>query len=548
MVWYLTLEEESYERAREAFTWEIPDDYNIAYDCLRKHECPDQTALLQTTPEGGDDTYTFRDLDTKSNRLANAFKQAKIDRGDRVAVAVSQHVSNPLAHLACWKIGAISVPVSVLLGRDALRYRLEDSDVTAIVADATTDVTDHLGDLREEFPDLDVIEVRGSTIADSQTVTEFVEGHSPVCEIENTTPETPASIMYTSGSTGPAKGVVLPHSVWVGSCPSFCMEHELDVFDSVYWTPAEWAWMGAFGNVVFPAWHYGQSVVASPMGQFDPEAAYGLMETFDVTNAFIPPTALRMMVDVDTPTDRYDLSLEAIGSGGEPLTAELRNWCASALPDTVLNEVYGQTEANVFVATCHQWFDPKPGRMGKPVPGHRVTIVDAETGAEQSAGEPGQIAIHRDGDPMVFQDYWERPEETEEATNDGWLLTGDLGQRDADNQFRFRSRIDDLIITSGYRVGPSEVERAILEHSEVAHVGVVGVPDETRGEIIKAFVERANGNTSEETLREEIRDVVRERLAKYQYPRDIEFVDPLPRTSSGKIRREDLKQNERAED
>lgn len=545
MSWYVTLDGESYEDARAAFSWDLPDTYNLAQDLLRKHERADQVALYQAYPDGRRETYTFDDLDRRSNRLANGLKRMGIERGDRVAVVVPQKPANPLTHLACWKLGAVSLPLSVLFGEQALRHRLEDSGAKALITDES--VTETVATAATDCPDLEhVIEVTEDEPETHNEVTQFssvLDGEPNTFKIADTTAETPAIIMYTSGSTGPPKGALHGHGVWVGHCPAFEMYFERRVHEGVYWTPADWAWIGALGDLLFPAWHYGQPVVGYPMGTFDSETAFSLMAEFDITNAFVPPTAIRMLMGVEHPDEQYDLSLEAICSGGEPLTPEILTWAEEELAGVTVNELYGQTESNLLVTNCQEWFPAQPGSMGKPVPGHEVAIVDAETGEEYPPGEVGEIAVRRD-DPVVFMEYWNEPEKTADATVGEWHLTGDLGSMDESGYIWFKSRNDDLILTSGYRVGPGEVERAILEHDAVEQVGIIGVPDDTRGEIIKAFVQPVSGDGSD-SLREEIRDLVREQLAKYEYPREIEFVESLPQTTTGKIQRRKLRKRER---
>ena len=556
---YLTLDYETYEEARRGFEWDVPDDYNAARDLLQKHDDPKgQVALFQAYPDGRRETYTFRDLDRESSRMANALADAGVEFGDRVAVVVPQKPQNPITHLACWKLGAVSVPLSVLFGEEGLGYRLEHSGAKAVVADAS--VRETLESVREDCPDLEtVVEVDGEAEGEAKgnepddrgevrSFEEFVAGRSAAFDIADTDPETPAIIIYTSGSTGPPKGALHTHKVWLGHCPAFYAYFERDVLDkTVAWTPADWAWIGALGDLVFPAWHYGRPVVGYPMGKFDPEAAFEIMDEFGVTDAFLPPTAVRMMMEVENPTERYDLDVDAICSGGEPLTPEILEWADDELSGVVVNEIYGQTESNLPVVTCQDWFEARPGSMGKPVPGHDVAIVDPETGEALPRGEPGQIAIRRDGNPAQFRGYWNEPEKTERTRVGDWHLTGDLAVQDEDGYVWFKSRDDDLILTAGYRVGPGEVESAILEHPEVEQVGVVGVPDETRGEIIKAFVKPVSNVEESEALRTEIRDLVRDQLAKYEYPREIEFVESLPQTTTGKIQRRELREREQAE-
>ncbi|SEV88696.1 acyl-CoA synthetase [Natrinema salifodinae] len=546
MVWHISVEGDSYDDARTSFSWDVPAGFNAATDLVGKHSDGDRPALYQTYPDGRRETYTFDDLDRRSNAVANALESMGVEYGDRVAVVVPQKPENVLTHLACWKRGAVSLPLSVLFGDDALRYRLRDSEARVAVVDATQWET--IRAVAPDCPALEHVLVVDAEPEDDRigeaTVETFdaaVEGRSTDYEVAETDADTPAIIMYTSGSTGEPKGVLHTHDVWVGHCPAFQMYFERDVRgDSVYWTPADWAWIGALGDLVFPAWHYGRPVVGYPMGSFDPETAFEIVDEFDVTNAFIPPTAIRMLMEVEEPTERYDLSLAAICSGGEPLTGEILEWADEELAGTAINELYGQTEANLLVANCRAWFPAKPGSMGKPVPGHDVAVIDTETGEPVDSGEVGEIAVRRGDDPAIFEEYWNAPEKTAAVTLDEWHLTGDLAERDADGYLWFVSRDDDLIITSGYRVAPREVEEAILEHDAVEQVGVVGVPDETRGEIIRAVVQPVAGEPGSDELRAEIRNLVREKLAEYEYPREIEFVDELPTTTTGKIRRTEL--------
>jgi acetyl-CoA synthetase len=550
MPYHVTLDYDTYERAREEFEWDVPGDYNAAYDLLRKHEDPKgRVALFQAYPDGRRETYTFRDLDVRSNRLAGALRGLGVERGDRVGVVVPQKPANVLTHLACWKLGAVSLPLSVLFGPDALAYRLGDSDAKVAVVDAS--VREAVDAARGELPDLaHVVEVDGEAAGDAHAFAELPVGESREFDIVGTDADTPAVVLYTSGSTGPPKGVLHGHGLWLGHCPAFRMYFERDLEESVLWTPADWAWIGALGDLLFPAWHYGRPVVGYPMGSFDAERAFEVAEEFAVTDAFLPPTAIRMMMEVEDPETRYDLDLKAICSGGEPLTPEILDWAAETLDGVAVNELYGQTEANLLVTNCRDWFDARAGSMGKPVPGHDVAIVDPETGEERPAGEVGEFAVRRGedaaygDDPVIFREYWRLPEETEAASVGPWHLTGDLGSRDEEGYLWFKARDDDVILTAGYRVGPGEVESAILEHPDVEQVGVVGIPDETRGEIIKAFVQPVAGTVGDDALRAEIRDLVRENLAKHEYPREIEFMDELPQTTTGKIQRRKLRGRE----
>jgi acetyl-CoA synthetase len=550
MTYHVSLDGDTHEAARERFSWDLPADYNVAYDLVGKHEDPKgRVGLFQAYPDGRRETYTFHDLDVRSNRLAHALRGLGVERGDRVGVVVPQKPANVLTHLACWKLGAVSLPLSVLFGPDALAYRLGDSGTKVAVVDAA--VREAVDAARGDLPDLEhVVEVDGEAAGDALAFADLPAGEPRTFDAVETDADTPATILYTSGSTGPPKGVLHGHGLWVGHCPAYQMYFERDVETTVAWTPADWAWIGALGDLVFPSWHYGRPVVGYPMGGFDAETAFEILAEFGVTDAFLPPTAIRMMMAVEDPAARYDLDLKAVCSGGEPLTPEILDWAAETLDEVVVNEIYGQTEANLLVTNCRGWFEARPGSMGKPVPGHDVAIVDPETGDELEVDEVGEIAV-RNGvdaaygeDPVVFREYWNQPGKTEAARVDRWHLTGDLGYRDPEGYLWFKARDDDVIITAGYRVGPGEVESAVLGHPAVEQVGVVGVPDETRGEVIKAFVQPVAGVTGDDALREEIRDLVRESLARHEYPREIEFVDELPQTTTGKIQRRTLRERE----
>ncbi|ELY25817.1 AMP-dependent synthetase and ligase [Natrialba magadii ATCC 43099] len=552
---------DDYDRAREEFEWDLPDDFNPAVDFLRKHDDTSRVALRYERPGESDkedgngdsethstedtiETYTFDDLDDRSDRLAAALADLGVEAGDRVGVVVPQKPQNPITHLANWKLGAVSVPLTVLFGRDALQYRLEDSEATAVVVDPSVRGT--IEEIRDECPALEsVIELgtADSVDGDAYAFDELLASHEPGIEVYDATPETPSAIMYTSGSTGPPKGVLHSHALWLGRAAAAYnyFEQGLAEGEATLWTPADWAWGAALGGTLFAAWHHGCTIVGWPREGFDPEAAYDLMERHGVTKAFMPPTALRMLMGVDDPEGQFDLALETFASAGEPLTPEVVDWVQETFANVGINDFYGQTELNLVVGNS-SWFETRPGSMGKPFPGYEVAILDPDSEERVPEGEVGELAVKPDDRRVFFNEYWGFPEKTAaKQTESGWFRTGDLVERDDEGYLWFVSRTDDVILTSGYRVGPMEVEEAILHHDAVEQVGVVGVPDETRGEAIKAFVQPATAVADAAKLREEIRTLVRERLAEYEYPQEIEFVDELPTTTTGKIRRRSLR-------
>jgi len=529
----------SYERAREEFAWDLPASYNPAVDCCRKHDR--EAVALRYDTGSGTDSITFGEIDDRSDRLAAGLAELGVGAGDRVGVVVPQRPANPITHLANWKLGAVSVPLTVLFGPEALRYRLADSAAKAVVADP--EMRETVEEVRDDCPALEhVIEVDSSADGDAHAFDALVGAHGPGIDVYDSTPETESAVLYTSGSTGPPKGVVHSHALWLGRAAAAYNYFDRGLENGTLWTPAEWAWGAALGGTLFAGWHYGSPVVGWPRGSFDAEAAFGCLERHGVTHAFLPPTALRLLMRVDDPAERFDLCVEVFAAAGEPMTPEIVDWVADSFESVAINEFYGQTELNLVVGNS-SWFETRPGSMGKPLPGYEVAVLDPDSHEPLPSGETGELAV-RPGDRRLFFDrYLGLPEETaRKRTDDDWFLTDDLVERDGDGYLWFVSRADDIILTRGYRVGPMEVESAVLEHPDVEQVGVVGIPDETTGEAIKAVVQPTEPPEDPATLREGIRKLVRDELAAYEYPEHIEFVDELPTTSTGKIRRKSLRE------
>jgi len=541
MTWQVMPSSDSLEAAREIFTWDLPETYNPVDDFLRKHD-PNRRAIIYEADDGSVSTHSYAVLDDRSDRLAAGLRGLGIEPGDRVAVVVPQKPANPVTHLAAWKLGAISVPLTVLFGPDALEYRLVDSGANAVVVDSS--VRETIEQIRDSCPELEhVIELGETGTGDAHGFDSLLTAHEPGIKCYESTPETPSAIMYTSGSTGPPKGVLHSHALWLGRAAAAYNYFDQGLDEATLWTPADWAWGAALGGTLFAGFHYGATVVAWPRDGFDPEAVFERMARHDVTHSFMPPTALRMLMGIDDPVDRYDLRLETLAAAGEPLTPEILAWADETFETVSVNEFYGQTELNLVVGNSSTWFPARPESMGQPFPGYEVRIVDPDDPDPTDPlkrGSAGELAV-KPGDRRVFFDeYWGRPEKTAAKKVDGWFLTGDIVRRDKDGYCWFVSRADDVILTSGYRVGPMEVESALLDHPAVEQAGVVGVPDETRGEAIKAFVQLTSGDGSA-SLRAELKQHIRTQLAAYEYPREIEFVDSLPTTTTGKIQRRALR-------
>jgi len=536
---------ENFDALYESFEWEVPDRFNIAtHTCDRWADGSDRTAIYYETEAGETDEYTFRRLHAEANQLANYFRKSGIKVGDRVGVNLPQKPSTALAHLACWKVGAISVPLSVKFGPEALSYRLDDAGAIACVVDDTN--VDTLREVRSDIDSLEtVLTVDTEPSGDEYDLASAIKGESTAFETATTAAEDPAIIIYTSGTTGDPKGVLHAHQFFLGHLPlfisDFCNVAMYD--DDVFWLPSEWSWIAAF-DIVFPAWFYGKPTLAYEADSFNPEAAFNLIDRYDVTVTFIPPTALRMMKDIDAP-EQYDVSsLRVIASGGEALDQDAFEWASNTFGDEIaVHEGYGQTEANMLIANCTALMDYKIGKLGRPGPGHDVAILDPET-AEPTVptGEVGEIGVRYGNDPVCFLEYWNKPDRTEEKVRNGWLLTGDLGHIDEDGYYEFESRKDDVIISAGYRISPEEIEETLADHPAVAQAGVVGVPNKERSEVPKGFVELAAGHEETAELREELQEYVKSQLARYEYPREIAVREALPKTTTGKVKRSALKE------
>jgi acetyl-CoA synthetase len=519
-----------YRELRAAFRWKIPARYNIGIDACDKwaKQDPDRVALLVRTASGIE-PVTYDRLREQSNRLANTLLAHGIKRGDRVAIILPQTPETAVSHIAIYKLGAVAVPLAALFGADALAYRLENSGAAAVVTNYAG--LAKLAELRERLPDLKLVlnidGVGDDALDFHETLTRASDEFTPV----DTSADDPALMVYTSGTTGPPKGALHGHRVLLGHFPGVAFHHEfLPQPGDRMWTPADWAWAGGLLNILLPGLAFGVPVVARKTEKFDPEEAFALMAEAGVRNTFIPPTALRMLRGAGKPKQK--LALRTVASGGESLGAETYEWGRSALGLTI-NEFYGQTECNIVLSACSAIGVSKPGAIGLPVPGHEVAVV-REDGSVCEAGETGQIAIKRP-DPVMFLEYWKRPDATRDKFIGDWMTTGDQGVVDDDGYVRFIGRDDDVITSSGYRIGPSEIEDCLIRHPAVALAAAVGKPDELRTEIVKAFVVLKPGHTASPTLASEIQTFVRKHLSAHEYPREVAFIDEMPMTTTGKV-------------
>ena len=537
-----------YQDTRDRFRWQIPERFNIAVDTVDRHaDGSGRLALTMVDADGGARRYSFDDIKRWSDALANVFSAHAEAQGARVAILLPQSLEAALSHTASYKAGLVALPLFTLFGEDALEFRLADSGATILVTDTAN--WPKIAAIRDRLPAFRMILIVGADPAPHGT-----RGFWPALErsrsdftVRDTMAGDPALLIYTSGTTGQPKGALHAHRVLLGHLPGVEFPHDFPPRPGDhFWTPADWAWIGGLLDVLLPAWHHGLPVLGHRMAKFDPDRAFDLMTAHKVRNVFLPPTALKLMRQAGA---RRHQGLRSLGSGGETLGRELLDWGRETF-GLDIHEFYGQTECNLVVGNNAGQMEIRPGAMGRPIPGHRVAVIDG-AGNRLPAGEVGEIAVAAEaepglGDPVMFLGYWNRKEATEAKFVDGpdgrWLKTGDTGRADRDGYLWFVGRDDDVITSAGYRIGPGEIEDCLMKHPAVAMAAAVGVPDPVRTEIVKACIVLAPGNAPSAELTAEIQAFVRTRLAAHEYPRIVAFLDALPLTATGKIIRRALRE------
>jgi len=511
---------ETYDGMCGSFRWDIPERLNMAAQVCDDWAArdPERVAIIDLTGARRETTYGA--LRRMADGLALDLAARGVQRGDRVGVLRSQDAWCAAAHVAIWKLGAVSIPLFKLFQRDALASRVGDAGARLVVTDpGGVDLLAPLEGVAALVP-----EAGG-----------LPEG---TFEAVETGPETPAVLIYTSGTTGSPKGALHGHRMLLGHLPGVEMSHDfLGQEGDCLWTPADWAWIGGLFDVMMPGLALGVPVVAARLAKFTPDECLRVLREGAVRNVFFPPTALRMLKAADCRLE----GLRSVASGGEPLGAEMLDWGRRAFGVTI-NEFYGQTECNMVASSCAALFAPRPGCIGKPAPGFEIGVIDGQ--GQETEGE-GDIAIRRGAGSMMLE-YWNRPEETAAKFRGDWLVTGDRGMWDG-GFLRFAGREDDVITSAGYRIGPAEIEDCLLTHPAVATVGVVGKPDALRTEIVKAYVVLKEGHAPGAALSRELQDYVKARLASYSYPREVDFLEALPMTVTGKVIRRELRARAAAE-
>ena len=588
---------DNYQQLHDQFRWLVPDSFNIAEVCARRWaKAPDATKRVAVYADGAGVEprfHTYAELQHQANRLSGALASLRVGRGDRVAIVLPQRFETAVAYMAVLQMGAVAVPLSQLFGPEALEYRLKDSDAAVVICDSSAI--------------MNILEVRGTcealrhvigvgagadAMADldyAAILAEQPPEHLPVA----TRADDPAVLIYTSGTTGNPKGALIPHRALIGNLSGFVCSQNWFGFDphagqstlspawgmagvgastagatpslrdpetrSVFWSPADWAWTGGLMDALLPTLYFGRPIVAYN-GRFSPQVAFELMQKYDVTHTFLFPTALKaMMKAFPQPRKFFKLKLQAIMSAGEAVGDAVFGYCQKELGVTV-NEMFGQTEVNYIVGNCHLFWPAKPGSMGKGYPGHRVAVID-EDGRECPVGVAGDVAlnrfdVHGEPDPIFFLGYWKNEDATRAKFTGDWCRTGDLAVRDADGYLWYQGRADDMFKAAGYRIGPGEIENCLVKHPAVANAAVVPKPDAERGAVVKAYVvltpdamaERGDEplarNEWETRLMIDLQRHVKGKLAPYEYPKEIEFIDALPMTTTGKVQRRVLRLRE----
>ena len=605
-----------YAQMHSQFRWQVPEFFNMAHACSRRWaQAPDAAQRVAIYADGTGVTprvHTFRELQQQANRLSGALRDLGVRPGDRVAVVMPQRFETAVAYIAILQMGAVAMPLSMLFGPEALQFRLQDSDAAVAICDASAIV--NLLAARESCEQVrHVIGVGegAQAVADLDYAALLAQQTEEFAWV-STRAEDPAVLIYTSGTTGNPKGALIPHRALIGNLSGFVCSQNWFGFDpfppagrtsaadlpqtripSVFWSPADWAWTGGLLDALLPTLYFGRPIVAFN-GRFSSQAAFELMQRYDVTHTFLFPTALKaMMKDYPKPSQRFALKLQAIMSAGEAVGDAVFAYCQQELGVTV-NEMFGQTEINYIVGNCAMQFGggvaptlatacaalppegvsavlgrpgdggvgwpARPGSMGKGYPGHRVAVID-EQGRECPVGVPGDVAlnrldVHGDPDPIFFLGYWKNDKATREKFTGDWCRTGDLAVRDAQGYLWYQGRTDDVFKAAGYRIGPGEIENCLVKHTSVANAAVVPKPDRERGALVKAYVvltaqalaQRAQAQAAvwDAQLVAELQQHVKGKLAPYEYPKEIEFVDALPMTTTGKVQRRVLRLQEEA--
>lgn len=551
-----------YPHLHARFQWQLPAQISLAELCCGRwaRDTPDAPAILSDSDTGCRAQYSYGQLQRAAHRLSNALQRLGVKAGDRVALVMPQRFETAVAHIALNQLGAVAMPLSMLFGPEAMAYRLQDSGACLAIVEAGALAT--LREVRADCPALSHLLVVGDASpqdGESDWMA-ALQAEDARFQPRLHAADDPAILIYTSGTTGAPKGALIPQRALMGNLTGFVASQNWFGFDprdpsvaseAVFWSPADWAWTGGLMDALLPTLYFGRPILAY-QGRFTPERAFELMQRYRISHTFLFPTALKaMMKACPHPRRQYELHLQAIMSAGEAVGDAVFHWVQDELGLTV-NEMFGQTEINYVVGNCARLWPARPGSMGRAYPGHRVAVID-EDGQVCAPGTIGEIAVHRRDvhgtpDPVFFLGYWNNESATRAKftgdPDDSWCRTGDLARMDAQGFLWYEGRSDDQFKVAGYRIGPGEIENCLVKHAAVANAAVVPKPDADRGSMVKAFVVLSPGHQASAQLVTELQAFVKGRLAPYEYPKDIEFIESLPMTTTGKVQRRVLKQLE----
>jgi len=598
--------DDAYTTLHKGFGWQVPEYFNMAQVCCARWAAtPDATEriAIQALNTGGLATfYTYAELQAQANRLSHVLTWLGVARGDRVAIVMPQRFETAVAYMAVLQMGAVAMPLSMLFGPDALDFRLQDSEAVLAICDESS--IDNLLSVRGNCPQLGRVLGVGAAAAKADVdYAAALAGAPDHFAAVDTRADEAAVLIYTSGTTGNPKGALVPHRALIGNLSGFVCSQNWFGFDgrtntnsaAVFWSPADWAWTGGLMDALLPTLYFGRPIVAYS-GRFSPQVAFELMQRFGVTHTFLFPTALKAMMKAypgepgRSVREQFGLQLQAIMSAGESVGDAVFDYCKDQLGVTV-NEMFGQTEINYIVGNCAPTlvaartalppegaypalgrpgggvgppvgvgWPAKPGSMGRAYPGHRVAVID-DAGQVCAPGVVGDVALHRldvhgDPDPIFFVGYWKNEAATQAKFSGDWCRTGDLATCDADGYLWYQGRADDVFKAAGYRIGPGEIENCLVKHPAVLNAAVVPKPDRERGSLVKAYVvlapeyiaRKPSGTGAsarfDAQLVAALQAHVRGKLAPYEYPKEIEFVDALPMTTTGKVQRRVLRLQE----
>jgi len=530
-----------YKKEWSNWKWDIPNKYNIGYDVVDKHAKTDKKnkiALYWENAEGETDKFTFLEMKHLTNKFGNVLKKLGFKKEDRFLIRLPNLPEFQISFLGGVKIGVVPIPSSVMFRAHEIEYRINDSGSKAVIT--TSKYVSEVNEIKEKCPSLKHIIIVDDAYDDQLSYDELMRNSSQNLEIEPTKKDDMALFCYTSGTTGDPKGAVHLHRWVPGNDPSFLFWQQGKENDIIAHT-GDLNWIFPLGNGFLYPWRWGISTFIYD-GKFDAKCWFELLEKYEITNLASVPTAYRLLVTIKDAEKNYDLSkLSHCISAGEPLNPEvIKEWKRRFGLD--IYDGIGMTEVMVYLSNI-KGMNVRPGSCGRPQPGKICKIVDHD-GKTLPMGEPGVLAIKKT-DPGLFKEYWNKPKKTIESLKNGWFLTGDVFYQDKDGYFWFSGRDDDLIMASGYRISPFEVESAIISHPDVLEAAVVASPNEIRGVIVKSFVILHDKKKASDKLIKDIQEHCKKVAAPYKYPWEIEFVEELPKTQSGKIKRKELRELEK---